>query len=395
MRKSIKFILIFIMYFMFVLNVDAINANSPVYEDITYSQCRDFQDSSVYTTTSGYFGHCIKATCITGTWMTEYYINNKMVVCTNGNQNKYTQMVKTGCSKYVNSCTPTAYPKYCTIIVYYDCSRTSSGAPYVPPTTTKRPTTTTRPPTTTRSTTKPATRPTTRPIIKPSTTTTTTTTAIKSGNTYIESLVIRNDSSFQFNKYITDYTIQLEEDVTSLILNITLEDEKSSYDIENNIDINRELPIKITVTAQDETTKVYTINIKDPETVLNSNSKINSLKIENYSIDFDPEIYSYSLKIKDESKLDILLITESEKSSHSITGNENLKNKSRIDIVVKAEDGSESIYIINIKKQSKITASFTNIALILIVIFIFGFAGFNIYRKIRVSNEKPSSYEYE
>ena len=96
MKKYLKFIFTFLIFFSFVVSATAITANSPVYEDITYSQCRDFQDSSVYTTTSGYFGHCIKATCTTGTWLTQYYINNKMVVCTNGNQNKYTQIVKSG-----------------------------------------------------------------------------------------------------------------------------------------------------------------------------------------------------------------------------------------------------------------------------------------------------------
>ena len=89
------------------------------------------------------------------------------------------------------------------------------------------------------------------------------------------------------------------------------------------------------------------------------------------------------------------MLFRSEKSNFNINGNDKLKNKSRIDIIVTAEDGNESTYIINIKKKSNIRVNFTNIALILIVIFIFGFAGFNIYRKIKESNEKPSNYEYE
>ncbi|MDD2409391.1 MAG: hypothetical protein PHD03_01565 [Bacilli bacterium] len=380
MKKKLNLLFIFILFFIFMLNVKAIDYNTPVYSDMTYNQCVDFQDSALYTTGSGYFGHCIKATCYSGVWKTYYYISENMVRCANGNDSQYVQIVKTGCSNYVGSCAPSTKERYCSMITYYDCNKTTSGALFT--------TTTTAPPfvppvnNTTKKTTP------NRPI-PPKTTSRTTMPIIKSNNNFIESLVIK-DIELIFDKNINNYTIQLAEDIKTLNFTIVLEDTKANYKIENNEEINRELPIKITVTAEDESVRVYTINIKEKEEVLDSNSKLDVLKIEGFKIKFDPDILTYDLTIKKQSILNISVIPQSETASYYITGNSNLKNKSQITINVKAEDTSETKYIINIKKSN----NFTNIIIIILVMGIAGFVGFKVFRKV-TTKEVETSYEYE
>lgn len=385
MKKILNLLFTFLLFFIFTTYVDAINYNTPVHSDMNYSQCVDFQDSALYTTGSGYFGHCIKATCYSGVWKTYYYISENMVRCANGNDSKYVQIVKTGCSSYVGSCTPSTKERYCSMITYYDCNKTSSGAlftttttkttsPFVPPikTTTKK--------TTTK---RPISPKTTRPII-------TTMPIIKSNNNFIQSLVIEN-IELDFNKNITNYTIQLAEDIKTLKFTIVLEDTKAKYIIENNEEINREIPIKITVTAEDESTRIYTINIKEKEEVLDSNSKLDDLKIEGFKVEFDPDILTYDITIKKQSSLNISVIPQSETSSYYITGNSNLKNKSQIIINVKAEDTSETKYILNIKKSSNLNG----IIIVILVIGIAGFVGYKVFRKITTKEAEEISYEYE
>ena len=375
MKKINNLLLIIISSFIFIKNVSAIDYNMPVYNDLTYNQCINYQDSATHTTGSGYFGHCIKATCYSGAWETYYYISDNMVTCSNGNKNKYTQLVKTGCSGYVGSCTPSTRERYCSIITYYDCNKTTAGTPFT--TTTKSP---------------PLIPPTKKTTTKKLTTTSTqliTTPIIKSSNNYLESLAITN-IDLLFDKNITEYTIQLDEEITNLQLQVVLEDTKSSYTIENNEDINRNLPIKIIVTAEDQTKKEYIINVKQLEETLDSNSKLKNMSIEGFSINFDSDIFTYDITITNQNILNILATPQSETSNYYISGNNDLKNKSQITITVKAEDTSETKYIINIKKKS----NFAGIFIVILIVLVAGFVGFKIIKKISFK-EKVSNYEYE
>ncbi len=380
MKKISNLLFTFILFFLFMINVKAID-----YADMTYSECVYFQEAMVYTSGTGFFKHCIKATCYSGVWKTYYYISDNMVRCSNGNYAQYSQVVRNDCTNYYGSCTPSTRERYCGITTYYDCNKDSLGNPFTTTTTT---TTKVIPPplvppvnTTKKTTTKRTTEKTSS--------TTTTTAQIKSSNNFIESLTIEGINLF-FNKNITSYTIQLDKDITSLKFNITLEDTKASYLIENNEEIDRKLPITITVTAEDESKRVYKINIKDEEEQLDSNSKLEDLKIKGYKIKFDPDILSYNISIKDQNSLKISVMPQSETSTYSIIGNSNLKNKSQITITVKAEDQSETNYIINIKKSG----NFNGIIIVILVLGIAGFVGYKIFKRI-TTKEVEANYEYE
>jgi hypothetical protein len=88
--------------------------------------------------------------------------------------------------------------------------------------------------------------------------------------------------------------------------------------------------------------------------------------------------------------LDINIELDSENATYTISGNENLKNKSRINIIATAQDGSTTTYLINIRKNS----NFGGIFVVIIVLGIAGFVGNKLIRKITFK-EKETKYEYE
>ena len=375
MKHIIKYFLLIIL-FVIRVNVDAASYNTPTKSDMTYGECISFQDSVLTSSGNGYFAHCVKATCYGGIWKTEYYISDNMVKCTNGNQNKYNLTINNGCTPYIGSCTPTTKVKYCSTVAYFDCNKTSDGGIYTPPTLAPITTTTTR-----RTTTRPRT-----------TTTTQTTTPVKqSDNNYLADLNI-NPGNISFSKLIQKYTIEITEDITSIIVTPTLEDEKAKFVVENNTEINVENPIIITVTAENGETRVYTIELKykDVEVVLDSNSKISDLKISGYNLNFSPDIISYTIKIDKEENLNLEVKLASETSTYVVSGNNNLKNRSKIKINVTAEDGSETTYLINIKKSN----NFGGIIVVILVVGIAGFVGYKLVGKL-TSKEEETKYEYE
>ncbi|MDD2505074.1 MAG: hypothetical protein PHF21_02240 [Bacilli bacterium] len=384
MKKNYKYVLILITSIFMMNTVSAASYNTPVKSDMSYSECINFQDSVKTSSGNGYFGHCVKATCYSGVWQTQYYISENMVRCTNGNLGKYNQVIKTGCTPYVGSCTPSTTVKYCSIVTYYDCNKTISGGVYTPPTLPS--------PITTKPTTKPTTKSTTKPKpVKPSPNVPITTEPIKSNNNYIANLLL-SPGIIDFNKEIENYILEITEDVTSIEVLPTLEDNNATFSVENNKDISIDKPILITVTAENGDVRVYTINLeyKEAGELLDSNSKINNIIIKNHYINFNSDIFSYIIKINKEDKLDIEVDLSSEKAQYQIIGNDNLKNRSKITITVTAEDGSETPYIINIKKSNNISGVF----IVIIVVGIAAFVGFKLIKRITL-REKETNYEYE
>ena len=370
-------------YFVLILllitsfDVYATSYNTSVKKDMTLDECLSYQDKEKSSSENGYFAHCVKATCYGGVWKTGYYIASDLVKCTNGNQNKYRMVVNDGCTPYVGSCTPTVKEKYCGRVSYYDCTKTSDGKAFVPPVLEPQTTTTT---TTTR-----------RPPLKPQTTKTTTSTTVlvKSTNNYLTDLKV-NPGNISFYKFVQNYTIEINKEVTSIEIIPTLEDEKAQVKVENNTSISIDKPILITVTAENGDTRLYTINLKYAEVPLDSNSRIKRVDISGYNLDFDSDITSYKLKINKEKSLDINVELESENATYVISGNENFKNKSRINITVTAQDGSTTTYLINVKKNS----DFGGIIIVIMVIGVAGFVGYKLIRKITFK-EKETKYEYE
>ena len=420
MKKISKILYGFVLlcgFTIFTLNVQgAINSTSSVSSDISYGQCIDFQNSSAPTSTHGYFGYCVKATCNRTGWSRVYYDqSSNLVPCANGNPTPYYQLMKTGCGAYpipgqvvltgnntgCRNAAGTLYPfnhvKYCTELGYYDCSKTTSGAAYT--TTTKK--------TTTRTTTKkPTTKKTTTSSKKITTSTNTTTSTstttepivppIQEGNTYLASLKIE-PGSLNFDKTVESYTIEVDSVGTAIAVTAVPEDLTSTVKIENNEAIDVNYPIVITITATDGSTRVYMIHVQLKNANLETNSRLSSIEIVGYENDlgFHVDIYSYDLNIADETELEIKVEPEGEFAQYRILGNANLKNKSQIKIIVTAEDPEiESTYLITIHKSAN--SNLIGILIVVIILGIAGFVGIKLIKKMlgnRGAGE--TQYEYE
>lgn len=86
---------------------------------------------------------------------------------------------------------------------------------------------------------------------------------------------------------------------------------------------------------------------------LNNDTYIKELLIDGYDIDFNSEIYKYSIDVtSDVNSLDLNIILNSDTSTYYVEGNDNFKDgKNEVIITVQAEDGSISNYIIEVNKS--------------------------------------------
>lgn len=352
-----------------------------------YQSCLDFQASYGQANfNQGYFGHCVKATCYSGTWQTQFYTEG-LVKCSNGNQDPLYFVAKSSCTAYSGACRSDAYPKYCAILASYDCSRTSNGLAYT--TTTKKTTTTTTTTTTTKKINRPNTTKPNATTSKTTTSTTTTTSTLKDSNSYLKELTLKG-TDFIFSRDVETYNLKINKDLTTIEVTAKPESEKATVKIENNENIDIDKPILITVTAEDDTSRVYRI-ILSYEDELDSNTNLSKIEIQGYNLEFKTDVTEYKLKISRSDKtLDMIVETESDLSTYEIKNNTNLKNKSKVVITVTAENGDTKDYTITIKKSS-------NFGLILIILILLGICGYVIYKLVTKMPEQKEDdgYDYE
>lgn len=193
----------------------------------------------------------------------------------------------------------------------------------------------------------------------------------KSSNTNLKSIILSN-GSINFDKKVTNYNINVANDIVKIDVIATPEDKKSKVEISGNDNLvvgNNE--IKIKVIAEDNSSKTYVINVerKETTTILSSNNYISNIIIKGHNINFNKDTLNYVLKIKSEKKLDIEVLLEDSTANYNIKGNAELEDGSVIEIVVTAEDGSIRIYNVNIESNDKnIKAVFIIMIIILLVI---------------------------
>jgi len=176
----------------------------------------------------------------------------------------------------------------------------------------------------------------------------------KSNNTNLSELKL-SEGTLIFDKEKTEYKVTVSYDVEKIEVTTKTEDEKAKFEIIGNEELKvGENTITIKVVAEDNSEKEYKITIirKEENANLSSNSKLKSLTIKDYNINFGSGIYDYTIKIKDEERLNITYTTADTKSNVTITGNENLENGSIIKVTVVAEDGTTTTYKINVEKDN-------------------------------------------
>lgn len=165
----------------------------------------------------------------------------------------------------------------------------------------------------------------------------------------------------EFDPETTSYTLNVGADVEKLEIKAAPNDEKATVEITGNESlVAGDNAVKIMVTAQDGTTRIYTINVKKGEA---TTLGLSSLKINGYTLSpkFSSNVYEYKINVLDPNitKLDVLATANVENAKVEVTGNTNLvKGENTITITVTSEDGKEKvIYQILVNKDSDVTAT--------------------------------------
>ena len=167
----------------------------------------------------------------------------------------------------------------------------------------------------------------------------------------------------EFDKDVTVYTLTVPSDAKEVILFGSLEDPLSTVDGLYKYELNEDKTTAIiTVTAEDGSTKTYTVYIIKERPVVatpvvyyySSNNYLKTLDIDGYELDFNREITDYEISVDSNVKsLDITAVAEDSRARVEITGNEGFKTgKNTVIIAVKAENGDIREYKLLVNKVS-------------------------------------------
>ena len=236
----------------------------------------------------------------------------------------------------------------------------------------------------------------------------------ESNNKNLEALSVGEGFTLtpEFSTDVTEYSLTVGADVTSLDITATAEDSKAEVEITGNDNLLMgENTIEIKVTAEDGTVRTYTINVTksdETENVLGNELVLSELVISGYTLtpEFDSNVYEYTLNIHDTSVTSVSVEAKAnaENAIIEIVGDDGLKlGENVVTVLVKSEDGIQTTtyqIIVNITEQveEQIIAGIDNkdlflyggIALAVLVIIII--AIIIIRRKRR--NDDEDDYEY-
>ena len=179
----------------------------------------------------------------------------------------------------------------------------------------------------------------------------------RSSDNTLSSLTI-SPGSINFSKDKSSYTVDVENNVTSVTINATANDSKAKVKIDSPKELKEgENKCKVIVTAENETTKTYTIIVNrksksssTSEPAMNKTTGIaKSIGVKGYDLNFDTNKTEYKIKTTD-SSLDINVELE-DGATYTVEGNENLVPGSIVKVIVKSKSGEEKIYTIKIEEE--------------------------------------------
>ena len=200
----------------------------------------------------------------------------------------------------------------------------------------------------------------------------------KSSNAMLSGLTVDVEGlSPEFNKDTDNYTLQVGSDVEAIQITATPEDEKATVQVQENKNLQEgENTVTITVTAEDGTTKVYTITVNKGNVEQVASLGLSTLTIAGIDMEevFSPTTYEYTIEInEDVTQLDITAEANEEGATVEIVGNQDFQEGENIvSIIVKSADGEETVtYQLTINKNSGVATENNNQAQNLIFICLF------------------------
>lgn len=190
----------------------------------------------------------------------------------------------------------------------------------------------------------------------------------KSTNKLLKELKVEGyELSPKFDPQTTKYSLTLkeasetEEAEDSLEITATPEDEKAKVDITGNEDfkVGNNI-VKITVTAEDGTARIYSITVsKTNEEGVVDSLKLSKLEIANATLQpsFDPDVTNYVITIEDPSTITAeSIVATAEDKDITITKSETTPDENGekiITIMLEDKDGKKTgIYQITVKKPA-------------------------------------------
>ena len=176
----------------------------------------------------------------------------------------------------------------------------------------------------------------------------------------LSKLIINNSKiTPSFSPDVTNYTVTIPSDIDKLNIDCITNDKNAKVSITGNEDLkNKEnAVIKITVTAEDGSQKVYTLNINKSNDIINNKLLVLNVKEGDLSSDFDKDKYEYTVTVpKKTKKLTIDAVAEDKDSKIEYIGNKNLgSGRSVVLIKLTDKNGYSNYYRLNVKKENKIT----------------------------------------
>ncbi len=173
-----------------------------------------------------------------------------------------------------------------------------------------------------------------------------------SSNANLSSLSV-SSGSINFNKDTTNYSVNVDSNVTSINVSASAEDSGAKISGTGSKNLNYgNNTIKVVVTAPSGATKTYTVSVNRKDNRSNNNN-LSSLTVSNGSIRFNKNTTTYNMEVPfDTASINVSASAEDNKARVSGTGNKNLaagKNNT-IKITVTAENGSTKTYTINVRR---------------------------------------------
>lgn len=207
---------------------------------------------------------------------------------------------------------------------------------------------------------------------------TSTATQTKSSNANLSNLITSpvDFTGFKSSK-TSGYSITVDNNVTEVKVTAKVQDSKASYKVTGNTNLKagQTNVVKVTVTAEDGTQKVYKVNVirknSEEENVPNVietpeekqitktvNLTLKSLEIKGVELDpeFKSNVYEYNADLtEDLTELEVIAVaTQPDDTTIEVTGNKELKDgENIITIVVKSLDKNESkTYTVKVNKKT-------------------------------------------
>ena len=170
----------------------------------------------------------------------------------------------------------------------------------------------------------------------------------KSNNKDLKELTIEGDYTLtpEFSADITEYDLNVDEDVDSIEIKGVADDENAKVEISGNDNLLMGInTVTIKVTSTDGTTKTYKINVIKGNV---SEFGLAELSVDGYTLspEFDSNEYSYIVDVPDLSvtSLKINAVANDENTEVEIIGADNLvQGENIITILVKNADGENTV----------------------------------------------------